>query len=148
MDEFQLRVPVEVRFRDTDAMGHVNNAVYLSYLEIARMHYWDTLLGDRASYTEVPFVLARVEIDFRAPAHVGDRLTVGIRASRLGDRSFDFEYAIRRDADGVEIAVATTVQVTYDYDEDATVPLPDELRDRIERLESTGSADGPETGAR
>src|SRR5437867_7846438 len=82
------------RFRDTDAMGHVNNAVYVTYLEVARQHYWRRIAGN-VDYGSVPFILAHVTIDFRAEALVSDVLLVGIRCDWIGDKSFAFGYAIR-----------------------------------------------------
>ncbi len=134
MSEYPVEVPIEVRFRDTDAMGHVNNAVYLTYFEVGRMAYWDRMsVGE--SYDAVPFVLARAEVDFKAPAHVGDILILGIRVSRISNRSFDFEYHLVRDADELLIATGSTVQVTYDYDDGKTIQVPDNLKQRIAALE-------------
>ena len=85
MEGFKVSVPVTPRFRDTDAMGHLNNAVYVTYFEVARMAYWRALTGTR-NYHEVPFILAHTTIDFRSPAFVYEQLAVGIRVSRLGNR--------------------------------------------------------------
>ena len=74
-----------VRFRDCDAMGHVNNAVYSTYLEEARIG----VLGDL-----VAFILARVEIDFRSELRLGEEVEVGTRCSRIGSKSFDLEHVI------------------------------------------------------
>ena len=74
---------IDVRFRDCDALGHVNNAVYLTYLEQARFAHWQRLTG--TSGIPRTFILARVECDYRAQATVGDRLIVRLQAwPRLG----------------------------------------------------------------
>src|SRR5882672_8711836 len=85
------------RFRDTDAMGHINNAVYVTYLEVGRQEYWRALSGAH-DYGRVPFILAHVEIDFRAEALVREVLLVGLRCAWIGDRSFAFAYEIREQA--------------------------------------------------
>jgi len=75
------------RFRDTDAMGHINNAVYVTYLEVARQEYWRSLSG-ALDYGRVPFILAHVTIDFRSEALVSDILLVGVRCEWVGSKSF------------------------------------------------------------
>ena len=106
-----------VRFRDCDSMGHVNNAVYSTYLEEARIG----VLGGLSS-----FILARVEIDFRAELRVGEEIEVRTRCSRIGTKSFDLEHVVS--AGGRVVAEARSVLVAYDYDLGASVPVTDELR--------------------
>jgi acyl-CoA thioester hydrolase len=109
-----------VRFRDCDAMGHVNNAVYSTYLEQARM----AVLGALE-----PFILARVEIDFRAELRDGEQVEIRTRVSRIGTKSFEFEHVMT--ADGRVVADAKSVLVGYAYEAGRSVPLTDELRRRL-----------------
>ena len=109
-----------VRFRDCDAMGHVNNAVYSTYLEEARIG----VLGDLIS-----FILARVEIDFRSELRSGEEVEVRSGCSRIGTKSFDLRHVIT--AGGRVVAEAKSVLVSYDYERGASVPVPDELRERL-----------------
>ncbi|MDQ3066283.1 MAG: acyl-CoA thioesterase [Actinomycetota bacterium] len=113
-----------VRFRDCDSMGHVNNAVYSTYLEESRIG----VLGDL-----VEFILARVEIDFRSELRMGEEVEVRTRCSRIGTRSFDLEHVIS--AGGRVVAEGKSVLVSYDYERGESVPVPDALR---ERLSGTG----------
>ena len=122
------------RFRDTDAMGHINNAVYVTYLEVARQEYWRALDGTQ-DYRRVPFILAHVTIDFRSEALVNEQLLIGCRCVKIGSKSFTFEYEIREKHTGRLVVEATSVQVCYDYDRKATIPVPDALRRAIEALE-------------
>lgn len=135
LDDYTVHLPIEVRFRDTDMLGHVNNAVYLTYFESGRMAYWREFIG-QAHGGRVPFILARAEIDFRAEARAGEQLTLGVRGGRLGVKSFDLDYLLVRDADGTELAAGRSVQVFYDYEAGSSVPLPDDLRARLEEFES------------
>jgi acyl-CoA thioester hydrolase len=116
-------------------MGHVNNAVYLTYLELARFAYWKAAeIGRLAG--EVSYIIARVEIDFRAPATTGQVLDVGIAVIAFGRTSFRMAYEIR-DEEGRLIATAKSVQVAYDYAASKTVPLPHAIRERIAEFEGT-----------
>jgi acyl-CoA thioester hydrolase len=130
---FRTHCPIEVRFRDCDAMDHVNNAVYLTYLEQARFAYWKAAeIGRLAG--EVSYIIARVEIDFLAPATTGQVLDVAIGVTGFGRTSFSMAYEIRDTSGGV-IAKAKSVQVAYDYAAGKSVRLPDAIRQRIEEFE-------------
>ncbi len=125
---------LQPRFRDTDAMGHINNAVYITYLEVARQEYWRAIDGS-ADYRRVPFILARVECDFRSEALMREVLELHVRCTRVGGKSFAFEYQIREQSAQRIVVEARSVQVCYDYDARRSVPVPDALRRAIERLE-------------
>ena len=118
----------QVRFRDLDPMGHVNNAVFLTYIEQARVAF----LAEVAAVTELEemnMVVARVEIDFKAPVRLGQEVEIAVRATRFGTKSFDLDYIMR--VDGEIVAEAKTVQVAYDYDRREAVPVPEEWRERL-----------------
>ena len=101
-------------------MGHMNNAVYSTFLEEARID----VVGDLAD-----FILARVEIDFRAELRAGEELEVRTRCSRIGTKSLDLEHEIH--ANGRLAAQAKSVLVGYDYEQGGSVELSDEIRERV-----------------
>jgi len=113
-----------VRFRDVDEMGHVNNAVFLTYIEQARIAY---LLGFDARVTDM--ILARAEIDFRAPLRTGDELEIGVRPLAVGTKSFQLEYHVR--SGNTLAAEAKTVIVSYDYETGRSVELPDTWKEAL-----------------
>ena len=104
LGDYRVKMPIRTRFGDTDMLGHVNNAVYSTYFESGRLEYWAELNGGH-SFENWPFILARSEIDFLAEAHAVEDLTLGIRVSRLGKKSFDLEYLLVRDFTAVNIDV-------------------------------------------
>jgi acyl-CoA thioester hydrolase len=121
---------LEVRFRDCDPMGHVNNAVYLTYLEQTRFAHWRTLWGFGTPQTPTGMpgvILARVECDYRRSAKYGDMLDVRLTVAELGRTSFKYEYEIV-DAEGRVVVSAKSVQVMYDYAAEKPVPIPDDIR--------------------
>jgi acyl-CoA thioester hydrolase len=126
--------PLRPRFRDTDAMGHINNAVYVTYLEVARQEYWRAFRSSD-DYKVVPFILARVEVDFRSEALMRETLELRIRCSFVGGKSFGFEYEIREEATKRLVVQANSVQVFYDYERKQSVPCPDDMRERLESFE-------------
>lgn len=126
--------PLRPRFRDTDAMGHINNAVYVTYLEVARQEYWRAFRDDE-NYRVVPFILARVEVDFRSEALMHETLELCIRCSFIGGKSFGFDYEIREQKTQRLVVAAKSVQVFYDYASKTSIPCPDEMRARFESFE-------------
>jgi acyl-CoA thioester hydrolase len=113
------------RFRDLDAMGHVNNAVFLTYMEQARSAFF--VEHDPVGTLEaLKLILARVEIDFRSPVGFGETVEVEVRGSRVGSKSFDLEYTLRS---GERIvAEGKSVQVGFDYESGTTIPIPEAWR--------------------
>src|SRR5439155_1139440 len=91
--EFTVVHEIIPRFRDTDAMGHINNAVYITYLEVSRQVYWRRL-DAHSDYRRVPFILAHVDIDFRSESLVSEVLEAGLRLEWIGAKSFAFTYRI------------------------------------------------------
>ena len=134
MDGFRFVHLQEVAFRDLDVFGHVNNAVYLTYLENARIAYLRDVLGID-SLEDLLVIVANVNIDFRTRASLGETLEVGARVSRIGTKSFDLEHELRG-PDGRLVAAAATTLVTFDYRGDTTMPVPDLWRERIEAYEA------------
>jgi acyl-CoA thioester hydrolase len=126
---------VEVRFRDCDPLGHVNNAVYFTYLEQARFSHWRSLWGSgipQLPSGEPGVILAHAECDYRRPARHGDTLEVRMRIARIGRTSFQYEYEIV-DEQQRTVANARTVQVMYDYQLEKPVPIPEDIRQLLSR---------------
>src|SRR5215216_5298135 len=126
---FPYIITVEVAFRDLDAMGHVNNAVYLSYLETARIKFLVDLL-ELNGPDNMPLIMAEARVSYKAPAFFGEQLTIGTGVSRFGVKSFDMLYRITG-GDGRLVVLAKTVQVAYDYAASKTVVVPDSLKARV-----------------
>jgi acyl-CoA thioester hydrolase len=136
---FTVKHVIQPRFRDTDAMGHINNAVYVTYLEVARQVYWAEFDRD-SDYRRVPFILAHVTCDFRSEALVREVLELGIRCEWVGGKSFAFRYEIRETKSRRLVVEATTIQVCYDYQAKRSIAMPDELRRRLEAFEGRSLA--------
>jgi acyl-CoA thioester hydrolase len=117
-----------VRFRDLDPMGHVNNAVFLTYLEQARVALFSEL-EVATGLEEMNMIVARVEIDFKAPVRLGQEVEISVRPSRFGTKSFDLHYELR--VDGEPVAEAKSVQVAYDYKRREPVPVPADWREKL-----------------
>jgi acyl-CoA thioester hydrolase len=117
-----------VRFNDLDGMDHVNNAIYATYMESARLAYLESIGAGRNPQKSL--ILARLEIDFRSPISFGEEVEIGVRLSRIGRKSFDLEHEIR--ADGRLAAEGKSVLVAYDYTTSSSRELPREWRELLE----------------
>jgi acyl-CoA thioester hydrolase len=131
MDGYKIVSDVPVRFSDTDALGHVNNANYLSFLEVARIDYLRKVYG-RVRIEDFGVIIARVEIDYKSPAFHHETLRVGCRVIEIGGASIRMEYRVEDKATERLIAQAQTVMVTYDYALGRPVRVPEELRSKME----------------
>jgi len=130
LDGFRFTFPVEVRFRDLDTLAHVNNAVYLTYLESARLAFWHHVTQSRG-LDDLSIILARAEIDYRSPVEYGEALVIGVRVASLRRSSFTMEFRIEERATGRLVAEAKKVLVHYDYVAKKSTPIPDALRQRL-----------------
>ena len=139
--DFAHQRAIEVRFADTDAMGHVNNAVYLTYCETARITYWTDVTGEPVRLGTAgadSLILAEARITYRAPAFHGQVVTVETRATRIGRSSFTLEHRLTAAVGGCEptlVAVSESILVRYDYARDAPVGLSPEAIAAIENFE-------------
>lgn len=130
-DKVTFSTSIIPRFRDVDAFGHVNNAVYVTYLEIARVD-WFVHTGLRRQPSDLELIIARVEVDYRRPIEMGDEIEVGIWVSHIGNKSWTFDYIIREKTTKEIKAEAKTVQVTYDFKSKETKLIPDMLLDILQ----------------
>ena len=128
MEGFDFVHRERVRFRDLDAMGHVNNAVFATYVEQARIEYLRSL-GVLEGPLYMGMILARLELDFVAPALPEGEIEIGVRPVRSGNKSFELEYDLEQA--GRTVARARTVLVAYDYEQAQSVPLPESWRDLL-----------------
>ena len=90
-------------------MGHVNNAVYLTYFEAARIPYHLRLRDGDLARTDM--IVARIECDYRSPATFGDTLVVGVRMEEIRSRSFTMSYRIEDAASATLVAAGRSVQL-------------------------------------
>ena len=133
-DPFRCAVPLPIRYGDIDAQRHLNNVAYFTFMEHARVQYlYELGLWDRKSFGAVGMILAEASCQFKAPAYLGETVTVWTRVSYLGHKSFRFEYRLQTDR--AEIATGSSVQVCFEYDRQQSIPIPDAWRQAITAYE-------------
>ena len=130
-DSFRHHTRLEVRFRDIDAFGHVNNASFVTYLEQARVRFLiDVLRVDVVQ--SLPVILAALQVDFRSPILFGDEVGIGTRVDWIGNTSLSMSHRMTARGDGEDservVAEAGTVLVAYDYETERPIRVPDAWR--------------------
>ena len=135
-DVWRFSAPITIRFRDLDAFGHVNNAVYFTYMEMARVDYFKQLGLLTDDFPSPFFIIAEANCQFKVPILMSMALRLRVRVSRLGNSSFDMAYEFVDDATGQVLALGRTVQVMFDYAARRVVPLPDHWRQAITDFEA------------
>ena len=133
-DEFHHRTRVEVRFRDLDAFGHVNNAVTTSYVEHGRIRYLRDVLGF-SPVGEMPMILAMIQVDYVTPIYFGEYVEVASRVDWIGTTSLAMSHRLSAGEDEHEVARAASVLVAYDYAESKPMPVPQEWRSTLTEYE-------------
>jgi acyl-CoA thioester hydrolase len=140
---FRYRHPIEVRFGDTDALGHINNATYLSYFEAARAGYYEALMGTPFGTGEgadqYTFLIAEASLHYRTPGFFGDRVVVEARVPWAGRSSFGLDYRVLSEggpsAPARLLADGSTVQVMFDLKRERVMRIPDDFRAKLEAFE-------------
>ena len=122
---------IDVRFRDLDAMGHVNNSVFFTYFEEGRIDFSHKVfnISDPSGFS---FIMAHIRCDFLLPVKLGHRLTLQMWVNSIGKKSFGYGYKlVERSDESVIFALGESIQVCYDYTENKSIPVPDEMKAKL-----------------
>jgi acyl-CoA thioester hydrolase len=128
-------VPYDVVFRDIDAYGHVNNAVFFTYFEIGRILLWFELQGGGGA-NDLGFIVARAECDFKAQLRL-EPIEIRTRIGEMRQTSLDFICEIWK-AGGQQIAATGKVVVVfYEWETQSKRPITEAFRRRVELLQTS-----------
>lgn len=135
---FPYEISLEVAFRDIDAMGHVNNAVFFAYFEMVRIKYLGEIMESSGllgtELLDLPLILVEASCTYKSPALLTEILHIGTGISRFGTKSFDMLYRVQGQ-DGRLVAYGRTVQVMYDYVARSAFPIPEEVRRYVDAFQ-------------
>lgn len=123
---------IHVRFSDLDVLGHVNNNIYSSYFEIARVHYFKELLGKEWDWKKYTVVLAKNTVEFIKPVLLYDKPVVIMRVEHIGNKSFTLSYELR--VNDVVHSKGSTVLVAFNGKTHQTMEIHPEMRNALESL--------------
>ena len=137
MSEFRFYHPIEVRYGDLDPQGHLNNAKYLTFFEAGRINYF-THLGlftPGQSFMDIGVIMAEASVTFHVPVEYGMPAKVGVRFSKLGNKSITVEQNIINAESNEVLATGRVILVAFDYHKNKTIPIPDMWRETISKFE-------------
>ncbi len=135
--KYRFKKPIETRWSDMDEMRHINNAVYLTFLEQARAYYFHE--SCQWNWKDDGVILANCHIEYIRPLRFPERAYTYLRVSKMGSKSFALDYVLTRETAGGEecIATASTVLVMFDYKANTSIAVPDRLREKLWQYEKT-----------
>lgn len=128
------RTAIQIRFKDVDALGHVNNANHVTYFEYARIRFFDDLIGGDIDWETEGMILAHQQVHYKKPIYLKDEISVLTWFMKSGTTSFELGYEIvRTEKDGSETLCATgsSVQVCFNYKTQKPVPIPEKWRTKM-----------------
>jgi acyl-CoA thioester hydrolase len=134
---YPYEISLEVAFRDIDAMGFVNNAVFFAYFEMVRIKYMGEVMRSglmEPELLDLPLILVDASCTYKSPALLTEILHIGTGISRFGTKSFDMLYRVQGE-DGRLVAHGKTVQVMYDYITRSAFSIPDDVRDYVTQFQ-------------
>jgi acyl-CoA thioester hydrolase len=136
MADFKFYYPIQVRYGDLDPQWHVNNARFLTFIEQARFAYLVELgLWDGKSFLDLGLIIASAQVSFKAPVFLGQKVRVGMRTAKIGNKSLTFEYQIEDEENQEVLATGEVIGVSYNYHTHATQQVPEKWRQAIEKFE-------------
>jgi acyl-CoA thioester hydrolase len=137
MSNYKFLHPIEVRYGDLDPQGHVNNAKHLTYFEQARVHYLIRLglFSRDQSFMEIGVVIADIHIAYKSPIHYEDNVQVGVKTTRIGNKSMVLEQCVMNSDTGEIMSAGTVVMVAYDYKDLKPISVPDDWKKKISEFE-------------
>lgn len=130
-DKFNYKTNIHLRFIDFDMMGHVNNSIYFTYLEIARSKYWEEII--KWDWKKTGIVIAHAELDYILPIVMNDKIAIHVKTSRIGNTSFDLEYQIvkLKGSEEVICSKGKTVCIAVDYTTGKPTAIPEEEKQKM-----------------
>lgn len=138
MKKMPHKTKIQIRFSDIDKIGHVNNAVFLQYMETARVQYFNDAFGNKHNWDKKGFVVARNEINYLLPLYLNDEIYCSTRCVKIGNKSLTLENVIYRNKNGKieKVADGIGILVAMDYQKKKSIALPPSWIKKIRNFEN------------
>lgn len=135
METFKHKLPVQIRFNDIDSLGHVNNAIYLSYFDLGKAAYFQTIRKQIIDWTKIDVVVANINIDYHAPTYMHEKLEVRTKITGLGNKSMKMlQYLINIETGELKSS-CRTVMVGFHPENKISQLITDDWRNAIHDYE-------------
>ena len=135
---FKHTIPIQLRFNDFDALGHVNNSVYFSFYDLGKTDYFRNVIPEMTTDQHVGVVIANIQVNFLLPVYPQENVAVQTAVTEIGHKSFKLlQQLIDLDTNEVK-CICNTVMVGFDAQAKTTRPISDEWRKAINQYEGRG----------
>lgn len=135
--DYKAKLPIQIRFNDIDSLGHINNNIYLSFFDLAKVDYFDKMRGASVSWTEGAIVLAHLEMDFLFPTFYREKVIVESKVVRIGNKSGEFIQQLVNEQTGQVKCICKSVFVYIDAETQTPSPIPYVWKEAISKYEGT-----------
>ncbi|MBP6756529.1 MAG: acyl-CoA thioesterase [Bacteroidia bacterium] len=137
MMSFKHKTDIQIRFKDIDQLGHVNNANHITYFETSRVNYFKDVFKNETNWKETGLILAHTEITYKNPIFLEDTISCYTKVSKMRNKSFDMENLIVKTSNSQDIIVAygKSVLVCLNYLSKETIPIPTEWIQKIKQYD-------------
>ena len=132
---FRHHMPLQMRFNDIDMLGHLNNSVYFTFMDLAKTRYFQAVLGDKLKWGEIGVVVVNVNCDFCVPTFFDDEIEVETAVIAIGEKSLTLEQRVYSPADGRVRCRCRTIMSGFNAKTLKSVPISDEWREALEQYE-------------
>lgn len=124
---------IHIRYNDIDSMGHVNNAVYLSYFEEARISLFKSLIGEEWNWDDHGIIIARNEIDYHSPVLFNDIVSINTSIVAVGNKSFTVQYEVFAQRNNAKVLCASgkSIAVCFNHKLKQTIPVPEKWKNAM-----------------
>lgn len=129
-----MKLPIQIRFNDVDQMGHINNAVIMEYFDLGKSTYF-TAVGIPPEQGQFTVVIVHLEVDFSAQIHYHDNIHVTSHIERIGNKSVTMMQQVINSDNGTVCTSCRTILSGYSRITNTSAPIPDNVRQDIERFE-------------
>ncbi|MBI9056154.1 acyl-CoA thioesterase [Labilibaculum sp. DW002] len=133
--EFKHTKKIQIRFGDIDLMGHANNGVQLSYLDLARMEYFQKVYGEVIDWKDAALIVAHLEIDYLSPIMLDDKIEVHTKIYKIGNKSVSLHQDIVDSISGEIKTKTSQVMVAFSSKLGKSILVPETLKIRIREFE-------------
>ncbi len=133
--DFKASLPIQIRFTDIDALGHINNNVYLSYFDLGKADYFERVRGTAVSWIEGAIVIAHLEMDFLEPTFYTEKVVVESKMVKIGDKSGEFIQQLRSEKTGAVKCVCKSIFVYIDSESQKPASVPHVWREVMGKFE-------------
>lgn len=130
-EKFRHILPIQIRFNDVDAIGHINNNIYFSYFDLGKIEYFESLRASYVSWIDGIIVIAHVEVDFISPVFYKETIAVDTKIIKVGNKSLTFIQQIRNTLTNEVKCKCTSIVVAYNPKNHSAMAVPQIWKDAI-----------------